>query len=283
MASTPRRPWWASGWFALLFTLVAVTLLGVGVPTQGPSVPPLLTVAVVVGLGALAVALSRLSAVQQRRAEAALAAAVARDAVLSDRITIARDLHDIVSHGLGAITLRARAGLAMAADDPGQATAALGDVIGLGREATDDLRRLLGVLHEPDAPAPTRPVPGLVDVVPLLEASRRQGLRVDAEGLEVRTDAPSTELVAYHVVREGLANAARHAERAAVVIGRSTGSLRVTVTNGASPPGWVVPPGAGHGLELLAHRVRAHGGTLEHGPEGPGYRLDAVLPLRGPR
>lgn len=280
MASTPRPPWWASGWFAFGFTLVGLALLGVGVPDHGPTVPPLLTVAVVVGLGALAMALSRLSAAQQRRSEAALAAAAARDAVLSDRITIARDLHDIVSHGLGAITLRARAGLALAATDPAQASAALGDVIGLGREATDDLRRLLGVLHEPDAPAPTRPAPGLADVAPLVEAARRRGLVVAAEGLEARTDAPSTELVAYHVVREGLANAARHAERAAVSIDRAADTLRVLVTDEGPPPGWVVPPGAGHGLDLLAHRVRAHGGTLAHGPEGAGYRLEAVLPLR---
>lgn len=265
----------------------------VGVPV-GPAeseqsvATPVWAYVLIAAVGLVAVWLARLGIREQRRYEAELARAAARDAVLSDRLTIAGDLHDIVSHGLGAITLRARAGARVAADRPEEASAALADIAALSASATADLRGLLSVLHAPDdpaspAPAPTTPIAGLGDVPALLERARSEGVTVTASGLETRAASGGAELAAYHVVREALANVARHAgpTSAAVTITRDAGSLQVTVDDDGPATGWSADPGAGHGLALLAARVSAAGGTLAHGSHGGGYRVRATIPDLG--
>ena len=273
-----KRPF-PFGWLAAGLTLAAVTLLGIS-PEGAQS---WLAVGAVAVIGALAVGLAWLRRTQRRRYEAALAAAAARDAVLSDRLTIARDLHDIVSHGLGAITVRAEAGQRLAAIDEQEPTRALGDVATLSRQTTDELRRLLTLLRDPDA-APLHPSPSLGDVPGLLKAARKQGLSVQATGLEVRVDSPGIELTGYQVVREALANVARHAgpTAARVALAVDAEALQVQVDDDGPAPGWRATPGAGHGLVLLGTRVDLHGGTLRYGPLGDGYRVTARIPL-GPR
>ncbi len=276
MPNPPRRPWLASPWVPVLVTAGALALVGVSAPGQTSTQASVGGVLAVLAVGAAGVAVAWTGVVQRRRYEATLAEAAARAAVQDDRLTIARDLHDIVSHGLGAITVRSRAGLRPGAADPGAAAAALEDVIDLSSAATADLRRLLGVLRDAGDPAPLVPAPGLADVPALVDAARRQGLTVALSGAEVRADTPGTDLAAYHVVREALANAARHAGPTAVAVrvARADGELCIAVSDDGPAPGWAPQPGAGHGLALLAHRIAAHGGTLRHGPVGAAAGLD---------
>lgn len=252
------------------------------------------TLAVVL-VGVLCVALAIHGTRSRRRYEEAMARAATLAAVQEDRLSIARDLHDIVSHGLGAITVRARAGRQLAGATTGAggdvdaAVAALDDVVALSRSATEDLRRLLGVLRDQGAPAPLGPTPGLAQVGELVAEAQGRGATVSVTGADVRADTPGVELAAYHVVREALANVSRHAgpTRVAVTIRREPGRLTVSVTDDGPADGWVSQPGAGHGLDLLGTRVAAHGGTLRHGPRAvdshrpAGYSVVASWPQDG--
>ncbi|WP_185711388.1 sensor histidine kinase [Arachnia propionica] len=264
------------GWLAAGLTLLGAGVLGVSAESSGPS---WVSLAVLLSIGALAVWLAWLRRVQRRRFEQELARAKARDAVLRDRITIARDLHDIVSHGLGAITVRAEAGRRLAGVDADAPRQALADVVELSRQATDELRRLLTLLQDPDA-VPLHPTPGLADLPALIAQAEERGLVVRAE-LAAPAVPPGVGLTAHQVVAEALANVLRHA-------GPTTVRIRVVVVDemllthvidDGPVSGWQPGPGSGHGLVLLRTRVELHGGTLDHGPLGTGHEVRALIPL----
>ena len=123
------------------------------------------------------------SARQWRAHEDELTAWAAERAAAAERLRIARDLHDLASHGLGLITVRAAA--ARTADGPGaeaERAAALADIERAGREATTELRRMLAVLRDEGEPAPLRPAASLDDLPGILDRAREAG--VDAR-LEV--------------------------------------------------------------------------------------------------
>ena len=264
------------GWVAAGLTLIGVSLLGVSSDSSGPD---WVTLMVLVAIGALAMWLAWLRRMQRRRFEQELARAKARDAVLQDRITIARDLHDIISHGLGAITVRAEAGRRLAGVDADAPRQALADVVGLSRQATEELRRLLALLQDPEA-APLRPTPGLADLPTLIAHAEDRGLIVQAE-LEAPVVPAGVGLTAHQVVAEALTNVLRHA-------GPTTVRVRVAVVDemllahvidDGPAPGWRPEPGSGHGLVLLRTRVELHGGTLDHARVATGYEVRALIPL----
>ena len=111
-------------------------------------VVPFLVAATAVGVAVWAVWRTR---TDRAAYEARLTAWAASEAVLAERIAIARDLHDIVSHGLGLITVRAAAAR-LVGDDPAEAQEALADIETAGRSATAELRRMLTVLRTANGP-----------------------------------------------------------------------------------------------------------------------------------
>ena len=93
----------------------------------------------------------------QRAYERRLAQETAARAVAEDRLVIARELHDVVSGNLGAITVRCAVAQRLETTPDGLRTA-LDDVETASREATDALRRMLAVLRDGSRP----PTPGAV-------------------------------------------------------------------------------------------------------------------------
>src|SRR3954451_23450357 len=108
----------------------------------------------------------------------------ARRAVLTERVRIARELHDVVAHHVSVMGVQAGAGRMVLDSDPAQARAALTGIEAGARAALDEMHRLLGVLRDPDAvpaagAAPEQPPPGLGAVPEVLDAARRAGLQID--------------------------------------------------------------------------------------------------------
>ncbi|MDO5286743.1 MAG: histidine kinase, partial [Actinomycetia bacterium] len=91
MTASLTRSWRPWLWLGISFTAAALVLMG----SSSESSTLLVSAPLVLALGTLAVGLARRGGRDRARYEQALAAAAARDAVLSDRITIARELHDI--------------------------------------------------------------------------------------------------------------------------------------------------------------------------------------------
>ncbi|MFG6196629.1 histidine kinase [Nonomuraea sp. JJY05] len=83
-------------------------------------------------------------------------------AITSERLRIARELHDMVAHSIGIIALQAGAARRVIDTQPVRAREALGEIETVGRETLSGLRRMLGALRhpEPTHPRETTPIPG---------------------------------------------------------------------------------------------------------------------------
>lgn len=213
---------------------------------------------------------------------------LARREVAEERTRIARELHDIVAHGMSAIQVQATSAKYRIPSLPDEAVAEFDDLAATARTAMGEMRRLLGVLRSDDAGAETAPQPGVADIPALVADAARRG-RVELVGAGVDTMGVDaiTSLAAYRIVQESLSNVARHATDAAAVVrlDRVDDSLAIEVRNAApagrpaSPP---APDGGGHGIRGMRERAELLGGTLTAAaqPDG-GFVVRAVLPLAG--
>jgi signal transduction histidine kinase len=205
----------------------------------------------------------------------------AREAVAEERARIARELHDVVAHGVSVMVVQAQAGPRLLAD-PEQVRGAFRSIETTGREALVELRRLLGVLRGGDEHAATAPQPGLGSLDSLLEQVRDAGLRVDlrVEGEPVQLPA-GVDLSAYRIVQEGLTNTLKHAGRAEaeVIVRYHPSALELEILdNGVGAPARL--NGSGHGLVGMRERIALYGGTFEAGSrDGHGFVVRAQLPL----
>lgn len=206
-----------------------------------------------------------------------------RVVLATERNRIARELHDVVSHGLGVVVVLAAGAAARARTDPAAAQEAMLTVERTGRRSLVEMRRMLGLLRADD-PSPDGPQPRLADLDRLLDEVRAAGLPVDIEvsgGPAVLDDG--VELAAYRIVQEALTNVRRHAgasvTRAQVELHHRPGELVVRVTDDGSGPAPVTGGEPGHGLVGMRERVASCGGTLRTGP-GPsgGFEVLARFP-----
>ncbi|MFF0226761.1 sensor histidine kinase [Streptomyces sp. NPDC004629] len=226
--------------------------------------------------------------------------ALARAAVAEERTRIAREIHDVLAHGVTVMVLNAE-GARLARDtDPGAPDRALRTIGTTGRAALCELRRLLDVLRadEPPANAPQAgelhhfygELSGGGATLDELRAlvDRLPGSRLELSGERDGVSAALAEQT-YRIVQEALTNVAKHASPGAVARVRvDLGTpgperrVRIRVDNsagtGSAPP--ALPASAGRGLVGMRERAALYGGTVEAGPlpEG-GYRVDAALGL----
>lgn len=184
-----------------------------------------------------------------------------------------------MSHALSLVVVQSQVAQATLRSDPESAEVALAAVKSSAQQALAEMRRMLGVLS--DESEPLHPQPGLSDLPSLLERVRAAGLdvRLREEG-ERRELAPGVSLTAYRVVQEGLTNVLRHAgsRRAEVVLAWSSAQLSLCVRDDGGVPTADHGDGAGRGLLGLRERIVLYGGTVQAGPAGGGYELEAVLP-----
>jgi len=211
-------------------------------------------------------------------------ASAAREAVASERRRIARELHDIVSHGLSLMIVQAGAAELCLDRDPASALAPMVAVQDAGRQALVEMQRLLGLLRSDDDPGDElAPQPSLVNVDELLEQFRRAGLSVEfhIEG-PARALPPGVDVCAYRVLQEALTNAFTHSSAAptrAVLRYRGDG-LDVEVVNvSATVRAPIKPAGAGHGLLGMRERIALFSGSLNYGPTATGgFAVHASIP-----
>ncbi|GLW06554.1 hypothetical protein Misp01_16840 [Microtetraspora sp. NBRC 13810] len=215
-----------------------------------------------------------------REAEKHMAARMRADR-LAERERIARDVHDIVAHHVGAMVLRA--GAAQYAQPPGPVADALTDIRATGHQVLEDLRGLLDVLRDPG--------PGDLPLADPVELLRDSVERVRSAGLKVRLELDPelahTALVvstsAARIVQEALTNVLKHAGPGTEVRVDVTVDARrvwVEVRNGpaAAPPAGL--PSSGRGIPGMRERAGALGGTLSARQlPGGGWSLTASLPV----
>ncbi len=139
---------------------------------------------------------------------------VEEQARLRERARIAQDVHDSLGHELALIALRAGA-MEMAADLPSRHREAAAGLREAAGDATERLRRVIGMLRTEDEPASLLPHARAGGIADLVARARASGMTVSLDG---DADGGDPLGAAYRVVQEGLTNAAKHAPGAPVVV-----------------------------------------------------------------
>ncbi|WP_370350797.1 sensor histidine kinase [Catenulispora sp. EB89] len=223
------------------------------------------------------------------------------------RMDIARELHDVVAHHMSVITVQAGYGGLLldggggdddcdddaATPDVARAREALAVIETTGRQALEEMRRLVEVLQaEQGAPpeAGLAPAPGLADLPRLIDHAANAGVRVTltTSGPE-RALPPGEDLAAYRIVQEALTNVIKHAgtDAATLNLSFSDEHVEIQVSNGPAKPKrggpHDAPPSPARGTAGMRERAQLYGGELHAGPTtGGGYRVRARLPLPSP-
>ena len=203
-----------------------------------------------------------------------------------ERARIAREMHDVLAHRISLLSLHAGALEFRPDAPPDEVARAAGVIRASAHEALEDLRTVIGVLRQnEDGEHPERPQPTLADLEALIGESRAAGMQVRYDPR--LADAAAVPAVAgrnaYRIVQEGLTNARKHAQGAAVEVtvdGAEGDGLVIEVRNRLPVGvGAAAIPGTGTGIVGLTERAVLAGGRLEHGRTAAGdFRLWAWLP-----
>lgn len=202
--------------------------------------------------------------------------ALAEQRAFEERRRIARDVHDLVGHGLAAMLVQVASARHVLHRDPAGADEALATAEDVGRRGLRELRSTITHLREGEEP-PTA-LPTLADVERLVVEARARGLpaTLSAQLPDGAVDAMSA-LTAYRILQEALTNAERHAPMSPteVALVRAGEDLVLRVLSRAVT---TAPDGRGFGLLGMRERAEAVGGRLSAGPTVEGWLVEAVLP-----
>ena len=198
-------------------------------------------------------------------------------AAADERIRIARELHDVITHNVSVMVVQAAAANDVFEARPERAREALRAIEDTGRRALGELRRLLDVEGGGDG---TLPQPGLARVDELVANVRAAGLPVALEIEGRRPQLPEgVDLSAYRILQEALTNTLKHARatHARVRVRYGADAVELEVTDDGV--GGSVDDG-GRGIVGMRERVALFGGRLDAGsrPEG-GFAVRARMPL----
>jgi signal transduction histidine kinase len=205
-------------------------------------------------------------------------------AVHEERARIARDVHDMVAHGLTLMVIQAGAARWLAESDPLKADRALRSVEAAGQEAIHELHSLVGSLG-PSSPngAEALPVDEQLTIRSLIDEAVDTGMNVELviDGQPHPLNA-GLENSLYRIVQEALTNVRKHAPGARVSVQLSytpqAVELQVTDVGGRSAGGPEPLPGSGQGLVGIAERAALFGGHAEAAPTSEGgFRVHASL------
>jgi signal transduction histidine kinase len=252
----------------------------------------LLSLGIVVFVGVVTRNREQIFVKAEARADEAEAdrAAAAERARTEERLRIARELHDVVSHGMSVISVQAAAAQEIAPTDPDRAIELMRTVETTSRESLNEMRRMLGVLrndqatHEGDH-ANRGPQPSLADIEATITHCRDAGLETEFSVCgEEHPLSPGLELTVYRIVQEALTNVLKHggpAATASVEVDYRDSTILVKISDtGRGVVARLSGTNSGNGLVGMRERVELYDGTLTAGPKsGGGYSVSALIPL----
>ena len=203
----------------------------------------------------------------------------ARRRAVEERLRIARELHDSLTHSISVIQVQAGVAVHLARKRGEEVPPALLAIEEAGADAARELRETLGVLRTPDDCDGS----GLGHLDGLVARARAAGLNVTVTVTGPRRPLPAeVDQAAYRIVQEALTNVGRHAgdARACVQLRYAPDALTVQVDDDGAGTGSRAA-GPGLGLIGMRERVSALGGRLHAGPqERGGFQVRAELPAR---
>lgn len=213
-----------------------------------------------------------------------------RLAAAEERARIAREMHDILGHSLGVISAQAEGARYALGADPSRVDEALTQIGRLSRNAIEEVRGVIDVLHterSSEDPAPLRPSPTVHDIRALVGELLTAGSRIR---LHITGDLDAVPapvgLASYRIAQEELTNAILHAPGHPILVSLSVaaGHLELIVVNTMEPSEAAESTSASHragqGLVGMRERARVLGGDMEAGPDplSGGWKMVASLP-----
>jgi signal transduction histidine kinase len=277
------------GVISIVVLMAAGGVLGPYPPLGGPVTVVPFELLVALGMGMATANRRAYIAEIQDRAERAERSRdeEARRRVDSERLRIARELHDIVAHTMATISVQAAAAAHVLVDPPTEAAEAIAAIRSASKLGLRELRTILNVLRQADDRDPVQPTPSLDQLDVLVGTIRRAGLAADVHiAGELPPLPPAVDVAAYRIVQESLTNVLRHAgpATATVALAVRDGCLSVRVSDSGSGPRQ--RPGdapTGHGMIGMRERAASVGGLFEAGPDPKGgFVVRAMLPISGP-
>ncbi len=270
---------------AVAITAVGLAALEIGVIAEGLGASGALGYAAVV-LGSALLGVTRRQYIAEARGAAALVeqtrrteAESKRVAALDERTRIAREIHDVLAHALGGLSVQLESAELLLAErgDVEGALERIASARRTAREGLEEARRAVSALRADMPPLPE-------SLAGLMRAHAEQGGRgeLGIEGTE-RDLAPEVRLTLLRTVQEALTNARRHAAGSAVTVRLiyEPQSTSVTVFNDApvnAPTNAEPAPSGGYGLTGMRERLELAGGILQAGPEPDGWAVHAEVP-----
>lgn len=208
------------------------------------------------------------------------AKALREQAEREDRVRIARELHDVVAHGLSLIAVQAGVANWVVESQPAEAARALASIEQISRGALHEMRALLGVLRVDDAKADLEPTHGLADLPELVGQVTAAGIAVNLEVRGTpRAVRPGLDLAAYRVIQEAVTNVIKHsnAGQCLVTLTYEPDALILEVTDDGQ--GSTADSAGGHGIKGMRERVARYGGTFQARPlSAGGFGVTARFP-----
>jgi signal transduction histidine kinase len=271
----PLLGWLAAVW---LIPLVRVEAMPPAVVSTGIAAWMLVLIAVAEGIRQRRAVLD---ARRQRRA------AMAREAhseqqrrATQARLSIARELHDVLAHSLSMINVQSSVALELLDEQPERARPALAAIKDASRQAISDVHALVTALRT-DGGQPISPTPGIADLDGLVATARATGLTVTTtvHG-EPRALPAVIDVAAARIVQESLTNVVRHstAQSAVVTVSYGADHLDVTVDDDGRPLN--SSASGGSGIAGMRERTRALAGDLSvRQRPGGGFSVHATLPV----
>ena len=204
--------------------------------------------------------------------------------VAEERVSIARDVHDITAHSLSAVTIQAAAAERLVDSDPAAAKEAIADIRSVSKSALEEIRAMVGVLRG-DEEAEHAPAEGTERMEDLVDYLKRAGLTVTyfSRGYDRSSVSALVDMTLYQVVREAATNTVRHAQAHAVEIRLLSTATQAFVSFSDDGRGMntdTTNNAEGHGLQGMSERVSALGGRFSvRSAEGEGCTVEAEIPL----
>lgn len=205
-------------------------------------------------------------------------AEVVASSITQERTRIARELHDVIAHGVSVMALQAGAAESVIDRDSEAAKKSLKIIRETGHDVVREMASLVSLLRE-EPPTNLEPILTLESISLLVERLRKTGLHIDYENKAIGTHLSSAiELAACRIIQESLTNALKHAPLSPtkvelnhiehdLVIDVLSENVILTVRNEG-----------GRGLVGMKERTSFVNGVFEVGPFRGGWRVHAVIP-----
>ncbi|MDJ0394056.1 histidine kinase [Rhodococcus sp. G-MC3] len=207
----------------------------------------------------------------------------AEEAVAMERTRIARELHDVIAHGVSVMVVQADGASYAIRRNPERAEQAVANISATGRTALAELRRTVALLRTTQN-TDDMPQYGTAGLAKVVEMMARAGLNVELEQTGNLDDiSPAISLGIHRLVQESLTNVLRHAghnPKARVSVVRRDEDVLVEIVDNGSEPETKTVQGTGNGVLGMRERVAVLQGSLDVGrtPDGQ-WRVRAELPL----